>query len=38
VIENEFEFDPHKACEALQEEIDWQLQEWKNEMWEEMTE
>lgn len=30
------EFDPEAACEAMLQEIEWQLEEWKRERMEEM--
>ncbi len=26
---NDYEFDPEAACEAIREEIEWQIEEWK---------
>jgi len=31
----DFEFDAHKACEAIREEIEWQIKEWERERMEE---
>lgn len=34
--DDDFEFDAEAACEAMREEMQWQLEEWKREIREEM--
>lgn len=35
-MNDDIEFDPEAACEAIREEIEWQIEEWKKERMEEV--
>lgn len=34
--EEDYEFDPYKACESIKEEMNWQIKQWEKERMEEM--